>query len=463
MEDLVSLMTHKKFLNGNKPGTGKTPWCCVNIYRRWQDGIRTVLVMPKGLMGKNKREMHRFTPFRDDQVVIVDGTPKQVAKQLEGDPPVLLMGPARFRIIHKQLKKVYRAIDVDEFHLCFKTGDSQTTLAFLDFAKGCPEMNLMSGTFINGGLHSVWPAIHAVEPRYYPFGYRQFLARHAILDDYDRPIAWRGHDRLTEILSKHGCSRSFESIFGDNKPVIQLDLCEMSPKQKKLYLELEKSAMAELDQFMIDGTNPGIAMIRARQILDTPRNFPNLMDLDPKTKAVRSTIDVVDGELTGKELSLQILIEDQIRTGDNTLIFGFLTDQQREIVRLLNEWGRTAEHLGIDASAKERTAIDQRYVAGKTTDICTSAAIGSVGYNWQFFGPQKRETNLAIFAAVPYLDGDFVQAYHRAIRQKRQTPLRVLVQHYGTSVEDRLFTILERKSRDANLVDPDRPILKFDR
>lgn len=465
MADLAKLIREKKFLNGNKPGTGKTPWTCVNQYRRWiQSEIRTVFVMPKGIIKKNVKEILRFTPFTEQDVAVVDGTAKQIEKILENpDYKILLMGPDRFKLIYEKLKKRFKAIDVDEFHLCFGGASSARTAAFHNFARGCREMNLMSGTFVNGRLDTTWPAIHAVEPRYYPLGYKQFLARHAVLDEYDRPLAWRDHERLTQILEKHGCSRSFESIFGPNAPVIQIELCELSPKQKKLYDQYEKLAMIELENFMISGAQPGVGMMRIQQLLDHPRHFPNLQDIDPETKRPRSTVDLVGGELTGKEEAMLIHVDNHLREGTSFYAFGVRTWQQREMARLINEAGLPCGLMSRDTSQKQRGKLDEDFVSGKLRAIVSSPPIASVGFNWQFTGPQRLEIPQCMFASLPYLDGDFVQAYSRGIRQARKSPLRVTVLWYGTPVEDRVFSILEKKSRDANMVDKDRPILKFDR
>lgn len=95
--DLSIYIRDRKVLNLSDPGTGKTPSVCVMQYFRWnEEGNGTVWVMPKSLLRKNKRELLRFTNFNKDQVVIVDGTPKQVEAQLKSGAAVFLMGPRRF-------------------------------------------------------------------------------------------------------------------------------------------------------------------------------------------------------------------------------------------------------------------------------------------------------------------------------------------------------------------------------
>ncbi len=279
-DDLVWLIRDRKALYLSEPGTGKTIATVLNQWRRWSnDKVRTVWVMPSGLMKKNRDEILRFTDFKPEDVVIVDGTPKQVAKQLAQDGKVLLMGRQRFRLVWEQLPRDFKACDVDEYHLCFGGGTSKVTAAYHNFLRRAgkdAETVIMTATLVNGRYDSAWSAIHAMDPRYYPLGYEQFMARHAVCDDYGKPMFWQDVEKLEKIIGKHSRCRTFKSIFGEQEIVHQMETCALSPKQKKLYDQFEAIAMLELDRFMVDGTNPGVATIRAGQLLDHPRMFPDL-------------------------------------------------------------------------------------------------------------------------------------------------------------------------------------------
>jgi hypothetical protein len=72
IEQLAFYIAHPKCLDLSDPGTGKTPPCCLYAYYMWDRGQRrTLWSMPKSLLKKNKKELHRFTEFKDEDVVIM--------------------------------------------------------------------------------------------------------------------------------------------------------------------------------------------------------------------------------------------------------------------------------------------------------------------------------------------------------------------------------------------------------
>lgn len=455
MADLVFAIQNPKSLFLHDPGVGKTPPVCVNQYRRASTGVgRTIWVQPKSLMGKNKRELIKFTNFTERDIEIVDGTPAQIDRAMRSDAAVLIMGPARYKLLHNKNQlpaKKYPHFDVDEMHMCFGGGTSGQTGAFLEHKTG--ESVMMSGTLINGRLDSAWPAIHKISPKYYPLGLESFMARHALYDDFGKVMFWQNHKKLADIFGRHGVRRTFDEIYGKQEVVIQVQEVDPSPKQLYRYKEFEEKALIELEDVIIDGLE-GAALTRARQILEHPRQFH-----DPRQEG--ATVDIVDGELTAKEEAILIHLEDHRRTGKPVIILAALVPQQRELLRIIREAGFTACLIDSSTSAKKRDELSEAFQRGEYQVMIGSAQIASVGFNWQFWGPNRIEVDHVIFASTNYMDGDFVQAYRRAIRQARLTALRVTVLRYHNTVEHGVHGVICRKSRDANKVDPRREVLTF--
>lgn len=456
IEDLGFTIVNPKCLLMHEPGVGKTPIVVVRQWMRWSEqGARTVWVMPKSLLKKNRDEILRFTPFGEEDVAIIDGTPKKVQAALASNAKVFLVGPDRFRMLDGKLPAGVKAIDVDEFHMCFKGPTSQRTQTFLQAVRKMSDAILMSGTLVDGRLDSAWPAIHAMSGQYYPLGYRQFLAAHAILDEYDRPVAWRNHERVGKILAKHGVRRTFADVYGHQEIVTQVETVQMHARQRELYDELAEQAMVELEEVMVDGTVPGVSVIRARQIMEHPEAFP-----DPRGEGY-NPIDLLDGALNGKLERLQIMVEDHAQRGTPFVIFAAFVAQQDRIFQLVEEAGVKVELMNSIKSARQRSQIDEQFRAGKIQAIVTSPPIAGVGFNWQFWGPKKDEVCHAIFASLTYLDTDYSQAVRRFVRAKRARPLRVSVLAYEDSIDDRMMKIIEVKSKDANKVDATREVISF--
>jgi hypothetical protein len=451
VSDLAHYIANPKCMNLSEPGTGKTPSVLVNQQRRWdQHQLQTVWIMPKSIMGKNKKEFKKFTEMYDN-VAVVDSMDIPAA-------PILIMGPRRFSMLYRAgaFGKRKWACDVDEIHLCFGGANSAATNDWLSFMdKQVVESVIMTGTLVNGRLDTTYSSIMAIEPRYYPLGYQSFVHDHAYIDDYGKPYAWRNHDKLRKILLSHGIRRTFADVFGEQDIRFQTEWVELSPKQEKLYRELEDDAMVDLeddDLFMIDGTNPGVALMRARQIMEHPNKFPNLKD--------GGFIDIVGGEVTGKMEAIHNHLVHHIETETPVVIFSSLTQHQEAIGSMMRELGMPYGELMAKTSTKERSRLDDAFQAGDIQGIIGSPQIASVGYNWQFWGDKELEH--IIFAALGYMDGDFIQGYRRGVREDRATPLRVTTMAYRNSVDMKLMQIIKRKARDANMVDPTRELSVFD-
>jgi hypothetical protein len=452
--DLSVYIRDRKVLNLSDPGTGKTPSVCVMQWFRWNEESKgTIWVMPKSLLRKNKRELHRFTEFTNEQVQIVDGTKTKVEKILATKAPVLLMGPRRFNLIHKQLDKMYKAIDVDEFHMCFKSADSQQTQAlFYCFdVLGFTDFIPMTGSIINGRLDSAYPAIHVVEPRYYD-SHDQFRYYHGIFDYDNKLIGWGNHNKLSQIFGRHGIRRTFAEVHGEQEVVFLPEMAKMGVRQREMYDEFHDEAILELDRFYLDGTEPGVAFIRARQLMEHPNYFPDLSDPG-------KFVDIMDGDIPTKEQLLEVHLEHHAATNKPLIIFSSMRPQQVRIEQMLKDFGFAYGVINGDTSDKERDRIDTAFQAGRITVILCSPPCAGVGYNWQFCGEQ--EVDHVIFMTVGYLDTEISQAYKRAIRGKRNSPLLVTILEYEDSMDQHLLGIVYRKSMDAHKVDPTYKVLQL--
>lgn len=464
---LVHFIQQPKTMDLSDPGTGKTPSVVVNQFRRYHDdAMKTIWVMPKSLMAKNRDEICRFTPFSSEDVAILDGPIAKRRKLLAEEKPILLTGPDAFRIHWNkdEIPSAYRGLDVDEFHMCFagKAYDaygfgsytlSARATAFLAAAPRMKEMVLMSGTMINGRLDSAYPAIAAIEPRYYPMGVRDFMAHHAVYDFDGNLERWTNHERIRTIFGNHGIRFTFESIFGEQEVIRELHWLEMSEKQRELYDQFKEQAFLELEEFLVNGTEPGVATMRARQIMEHPTRFPDL-----RFPGQGKFVDITDGEPPAKAEFLDLEIRNAWETKTPLIVFSSLVPQVHyNHERWSNPYVPTYKLTG-EIPQSTRSGYDRDFRADGGLMFATPA-VSSVGYNWQIAGGKEVET--VIFQSLPYMDTQFIQGYRRAIRGKRTKPLRVITLAYKDSVDAKIMAILRRKSLDANKVDPTLEVVRF--
>jgi hypothetical protein len=389
---------------------------------------------------KNKAELHRFTPFVDADVVIVTGTPKQRKKLRESDAKVFLMGFDTWREEWELFLEAHPDIDMfmaDEWHMGYMTNTSKRVQQLYLAMRRIKYFLCMTGTILDGRLDAAYPAIHIIEPRYYP-DWGSFLYHHgAFIDAYGKPLYWQNHDKLTEIFARHSVRRTFAETYTTPEPVITVETIEMAPAHREPYMKFHNQAMLELEDSFLDGSLPGVATIRARQIMAHPE-----------------TMNIGPGVETGKDERLRVHLEDALRSGISVLIYAALIPEQVRILALVQSIGLTAALINgtVTGPAREKNRI--AFEAREIQVMVASPATASVGLNWE-------HVDHIILVSMDYKDTNFTQAIRRADRGTRTTPLRVTIFEYEDTVDGRIMQIHENKSRDAHKVDPTYKILKF--
>jgi hypothetical protein len=437
--DLAFYMSHPRCGNFSDPGTGKTPSVCVYMGWLWDEKkVRSIWAMPKSLLRKNLAELQDWAP--GIEAVIVDGTPKQREKQMQTDAHVFLMGFDCFARNWERLVELHPDIDClvgDEWHLGFKTDGSQRSQSMYRFMERTTYLISMTGTLIDGRLDAAYPFIHVTEPGAYIGGYDGFRMRHAMEDDYGKVEEWIRPGEVGAILGRHAIRHTFEEAYGPEAKVIVVESCEMERKQREFYDEFEEQALLELEESWLDGTLPGVNLIRCRQLMEHPQTFG-------------PPLDVI--KYTGKEERLMIHLEDH-RTKP-LVIFGALTEQHNRVVKICEDMGFRVGLINGTVSGARRAQIDNAFKAGELDIVVASPATAGIGFNWG-------HVDHIIFMSLDYMDSNFVQAYRRAIRGKREKPLLITIMEYENSVDQKIFAIVEKKSKMAEAVDATRPAVRL--
>jgi len=478
IEDLGWHIANPRSLNESHPGTGKTPTMCVLAYFHWaRRGKKTVWAMPKSLMRKNKKELLRFTTFRDEDVEIFhtdhkkltaswkgptfvrqkrtrvatgklgpDGAPRMKTAYVDepaadliaaSNAKVFICTFAFLRAHWQRLIESHPDIDLvltDEHHLGYKSNDSEQTKSLYHIMKHATNCCFMTGSLIDGALDHAFPAIHIIEPRYYG-SHQGFLAAHAgFIDDYGRVQVWQNEEKIRRILERHSRRHTFEEVYGEEPVVFFHEEIEMGTRCREAYDQFHEQAMLELENAeFLDGTLPGVATIRARQIMAHPE-----------------TMGIAKGEITGKDERLAVFAGE----GQPMLIFAALKPEQQRIQQLLTSLGLRAGLINSDVSANRRNEIDLAFQESRLDAIVASGPTAGVGYNWE-------RADHVIYVSVDYQDVNFIQSYRRASRGTRTTTLRVTSLAYEDSIDQRMYAILKAKSELANRVDSTRRVLAF--
>lgn len=443
--DLAFYMQKDRCGNFSDPGTGKTAPTCVYMGWMWSEKkVRSIWCMPKSLRKKNLLELIEWNNWDLDagDAVIVGGSPARRSKLMKLDAKVFIMGFDCFAHNWPELVENHPDIDLlvgDEWHMGFKSDGSQRTGSLYRFMERTRYLVAMTGTIIDGRLDTAYPLIQLCQPGSYMSGHAGFLMAHAIENSYGQIVAWRNPERVGNIFRNIAIRHTFEEAYGPEAKVIQHELCEMDPKQREFYTEFEETALLELEDSWLDGTLPGVNLIRCRQLMEHPQEFG-----EPLDKIVR----------TGKEERLLIHLEDHKRSGKPLIIFSALTAQHDRLEAMCKKMGFRVGKINGTVSGARRSKIDEDFQAGEIDIVVASAATAGVGFNWG-------HVDHVIFISLDYMDSNFVQAYRRAIRGKRATPLLITVMEYENSVDQKIFEIVDKKSALAAAVDPTKEQIKL--
>jgi hypothetical protein len=434
--DLAFYMANPRCGNLSDPGTGKTPSVCVYMSWLWfEKGVRSIWTMPKSLLEKNRRELLRFSDLRPEDVVIVDAAKPKRSKNIQKDAKVFLCGFRCFTDNWPEMVEAHPDIGCligDEWHMGFKTATSQRSGSMFRFMDRTPRLVAMTGTMIDGRLDTCYPFLNVCNPGLYLGGHDGFLMAHGIENDYGQVVAWRGHERIANYFREYAIRHTFEEAYGPEAKVLVVEDCDMDSKQREAYTEFEETALYELEDSWLSGELPGVNQIRCRQLMEHPQTFGPPLD-DIKT--------------TGKEERLMVHLEDHIRTKKPLVIFAAFKPQHERLKKICMDMGFRVGVINGEVSAKRRAEIDLYFREGEVDIVIASAATAGVGFNWG-------HVDHVLFMSLDPMDSNFVQAYRRAIRGKRDKPLLITVMKYRDSqVESRIFQIVEEKSLMAHKVD----------
>lgn len=424
-------ISQKKSLNLSDPGTGKTPTACLFIqYLAQVENASVAFVMPVSLMKKNKDELVRFTSLKEEEVALLNVTPKKRAEiYADSRVKVFIMSYDCFGKEWVKLPSSFNGVVIDEFHMGFKSNDSKRTQSFYSAMRNVDWFLGMTGTLIDGRLSSAYPAIRVINPGYYP-SYKSFLFQHALLDDYGNPIYWTNHAKISRILEKHAVKMSFaEAYKGAPEPIIIPEKCEMDKKHYEMYKEFEDTALLELeDKYLTDSGSGGVHQMRCRQIIQAPEKF----NLEVKS--------------LGKDDMLRVHLEDAKNNGKPLLIFSCFVAEQERLKKICEEeFGFKVGLINGSVSGKNRAEIDNDFKAGKIDIVIGSPETMAVGFNWE-------HVDTVIFVSIDYKDSNWKQGIQRADRGTRKYPLRVYRLYYDVKVERRLWQIVENKQKDNRKV-----------
>jgi len=450
IEDVGFALANPRSMNLSEPGTGKTGTAAVLTYMNWIDhGEKTIWVQPNHLRFKNRRELLDFTDFGPEDVEVLEKASETLGPRKRKSEPranqhtgfidyiaqsqakVFVVGFTFFKTYWAELLASHPTINciiVDEGHLGFKTNDSKATQALYAAMRSVDKYYYMTGSPIDGRLDNVFPHIHLIQPRYYG-SYNGFIRQHAgWIDDYGKVTHWVNEEKVSELLKQMSTRRLWKDIHGDQQRDFKRIPVDMMPEMRRLYNEFGELAVLQLEDYMLDGTLPGVATIRARQIIGHPE-----------------TMGLCKNEVSGKDQMLMGYAEEAEATGGGLVAFASLVPEVERNAKIMREAGLRVGLLHGEVTDKARNLVDQMYQNGELDAISASPAVAATGWNWQ-------RTKHMVYTSLDYQDSNLEQSIKRGERAKREEALRVSLLEYDQSVDQAIWKVVQVKAQLAERV-----------
>lgn len=448
--DLAHSIAVKKDLYMHDPGVGKTPPSCIFIYYVWaKHKGKTIWAMPTHLMDKNKRELLAWSNFKPEEIAVIDGT-RAKKDAMIADPKVKVFITSFPELVKNKGWTKYagvKLIVLDEFHKYFSNHKSPATQELYKAVKTKEFFLGMSGTLVKGRLDSAYPMLQIIAPRYYG-NYTDFMAQHAMTDWYGKVIGWRNHEKLRQILSLIGRRTAFEDVFGKRDIVFFIEEIDMGPSQRKAYDEFEKMGMLELEKVILEGSNEGVNLLRLRQILAHPEKISVPVERNASGGISKFHVeDASGGVMTERDERIKLHIQDHLDTKEPLVIVSTLIPEQQRLYELATKMGMKTALINSTVHNKDRWQIDKDFQSGKLQCVVGSPSTMGTGFNWSHI-------NHILVAGLDFAADDFIQILMRGFRGKRNQPLKVTLIQYRKTVEQHIDKVLDKKSRESNLIDP---------
>ena len=442
IEHLGFSLANSRSMDLSEAGTGKTPAGCLWVYHHSKDG-RVIWTMPKSLLVKNYHELLLWSDLEPHQIMVIDGTPAQRAKQFANkETKVFMMGFDAFANNHKEIVERYPDtyhLCGDEWHLGFSTHGEphyrkpntfigpQRTHKMYQYMKRGGDLLIMTGTFINGRLCSAYPGLKLINPLYYPT-YNNFMMWHAMLDEYGKPFMWKNHDRLQALIDKHSRRVTYEQAYGKEKKIIVAEMSTMSPSQAKAFNDIKQKGITELEDDFLEAENEAVTLQRCFKIMQCPEEY-----------------GLKHNDSDGKDAHLMQHLETHKFNEEPLIIFETVVAAHARYKKICEKMGLRAEYINGSITSR-RGEIDHKFRQGEIDVLICSPEVAGVGFNWG-------HVDHMIFTSFDWQDTTFIQNYRRALRGVREKAVRITLLVYRGGLELHVAKKLLNKSNDRTQVE----------
>jgi len=192
---------------------------------------------------------------------------------------------------------------VDESSRIKRPGAKRTKI-ITKFGKQADYKRIMTGTPVTKGPEDVYSQFKFLDPQTLGYdSFYSFRARYCVMGGFENKqiISYQNIDELTRNIEGHSFRVLKKDCLDLPDKIYQRHYVEMTAKQKKLYQNMKKSFVAELEGNMIEAPEAITRLLRLQQILcgwfPSEGSVTQIDEQNPRIEAMKEILSDIDSKV----------------------------------------------------------------------------------------------------------------------------------------------------------------------
>tara|TARA_R100000935_G_C2828207_1_gene163482 strand:- start:408 stop:2105 length:1698 start_codon:yes stop_codon:yes gene_type:complete len=192
---------------------------------------------------------------------------------------------------------------VDESSRIKRPGAKRTKI-ITKFGKQADYKRIMTGTPVTKGPEDVYSQFKFLDPQTLGYdSFYSFRARYCVMGGFENKqiISYQNIDELTRNIEGHSFRVLKKDCLDLPDKIYQRHYVEMTAKQKKLYQNMKKSFVAELEGNMIEAPEAITRLLRLQQILcgwfPSEGGVTQIDEQNPRIEAMKEILSDIDSKV----------------------------------------------------------------------------------------------------------------------------------------------------------------------
>lgn len=484
--------------------TGKTPVAIKAMEARYKSGeIHRVLIFaPNTILYNWELEIHKFLDLPKDQYIIerlkqskkskrleshfefiqqdlelcslkelkargYKGKKKDIIKDHKPKLLILLLNYEKARVMYKELWKYNpHMLIVDESHKLKERG-AQMSSNIYKLSRRSRVRILMTGTPVCNGYEDLFMQYKILDDDILGKSYKNFEEDFVVKGGYmgKQIVGYRNVEELKEIVASTSYRVKLEDCTQLPKLTTKFLSCELNPKARKAYDEMNQDMLTQVEEISQDITRAQLKKICRERGIDYRSRDPyttlliraseylNASSCDLVVTKMMRLQQIAGGFLTldsGEIIELgsdklKVVKEEVLGASKPVIVFCQYVPEIQLLLKELSKLKRGKRKLVIESyrEVKTRDEVYGRFQSGKVDVLILQLSSGSVGLNLQ-------QANKLIFYSWNFSSDDYVQAIARIKRRGQKNPMQIIHVVAEDTIDMEILKTLKHKRKLAD-------------